>query len=197
VDHRALDSDAISASATTPAEFAAIFDRHFDAVHAYLQRRIGRDLADELSAEAFLIAFAGRARYDLSRSDARPWLFGIATNLLHRHRRQELRELRAYARSSVDPILDSFDGIDARIDASNTRRKLVDALAGVPAEELDALLLLAWADFSYPEIAEALAIPIGTVRSRLSRARARIRAALEVEPAPTQRQPVGDEGGLR
>ena len=197
MDHRALDSDAISASATTPAEFAAIFDRHFDAVHAYLQRRIGRDLADELSAEAFLLAFDGRARYDLSRPDARPWLFGIATNLLHRHRRHELRELRAYARSATDPILDAFDGVDARIDASSTRRKLIDALAGVPAEELDALLLLAWADFSYTEIAEALAIPIGTVRSRLSRARARIRAALEVESTPTQRQPIGDEGGQR
>ncbi len=197
MDHRALDSDAILASATTPADFATIFDRHFDAVHAYLQRRIGRDLADELSAEAFLIAFDGRARYDLSRPDARPWLFGIATNLLHRHRRHELRELRAYARSAVDPILDAFDGVDARIDASGIRRKLVDALAHVPADELDALLLLAWADFSYAEIAEALAIPIGTVRSRLSRARARIRAALAAEPAPTRHQPIGDEGGQR
>lgn len=180
-----------------PAKFAAIFDRHFDAVHAYLQRRIGRDLADELSAEAFLIAFDGRARYDLSRPDARPWLFGIATNLLHRHRRDELRELRAYARSAADPILDAFNGVDARIDASGTRRKLVDALAGVPADELDALLLLAWADFSYAEIAEALGVPVGTVRSRLSRARARIRAALQAEPAPTQRQPIGDERGQR
>lgn len=197
MDHRALDSDAISASATTPAEFAAIFDRHFDAVHAYLQRRIGRDLADELSAEAFLIAFDGRARYDPSRPDARPWLFGIATNLLHRHRRHELRELRAYARSAADPVLDAFDGVDARIDASGTRRKLVGALAGVPADELDALLLFAWADFSYTEIAEALEVPIGTVRSRLSRARARTRAALEAEPAPAQRQPIGDEGGQR
>lgn len=197
MDHRALDSDAISASATTPAEFAAIFDRHFDAVHAYLQRRIGRDLADELSAEAFLVAFDGRARYDLSRPDARPWLFGIATNLLHRHRRHELRELRAHARSAAGPVLDAFDGVDARIDASGTRRKLIDALAGVPADELDALLLLAWADFSYTEIAEALDVPIGTVRSRLSRARARIRAALEIEPAPAQRQPIGDEGGQR
>lgn len=197
MDHRALDSDAISASATTPAEFAAIFDRHFDAVHAYLQRRIGQDLADELSAEAFLIAFDGRARYDVSRPDARPWLFGIATNLLHRHRRHELRELRAYARSATDPILDAFEGVDARIDASNARRTLLDALARVPAEELDALLLFAWADFSYPEIAQALGIPVGTVRSRLSRARARIRMALEVAPAPTQHQSVGDKGGLR
>jgi RNA polymerase sigma-70 factor (ECF subfamily) len=195
VDQRAFDSDAISASAATPADFAAIFDRHFDAVHAYLQRRIGRDLADELAAETFLIAFDSRARYDVSRPDARPWLFGIATNLLHRHHRHELRELRAYARSAADPILDAFDGIDARIDASSVRRELVDALTRVPAEELDALLLYAWADFSYTEIAEALEIPIGTVRSRLSRARARLRTALEAEAVPARHQPFPDEGG--
>lgn len=185
MDRPALDSDAISASTATPADFAAIFDRHFDVVHAYLQRRIGRDLADELAAETFLIAFDSRARYDVSRPDARPWLFGIATNLLHRHHRQELRQLRAYARSAADPILDAFDGVDARVDASSVRRELVDALTQVPAEELDALLLFAWADFSYAEIGQALEIPIGTVRSRLSRARVRIRAALEVEPART------------
>jgi RNA polymerase sigma factor (sigma-70 family) len=183
VDRPALDSDAISASTATPADFAAIFDRHYDAVHAYLQRRIGRDLADELAAETFLIAFDGRARYDVSRPDARPWLFGIATNLLHRHQRHELRQLRAYARSAADPILDAFDGVDARIDASSVRRELVDALIQVPAEELDALLLFAWADFSYAEIGQALEIPIGTVRSRLSRARVRLRTALEVEHA--------------
>jgi RNA polymerase sigma-70 factor, ECF subfamily len=194
VDHSSPDSEAISASTATPADFAAIFDRHFDAVYAYLQRRIGRDLADELAAETFLVAFGNRARYDVSRPDARPWLFGIATNLLHRHRRHELRELRAYARSATDPILDAFDGVEARIDASAMRRGLVDALTDVPAEEMDALLLFAWADLSYSEIGEALGIPVGTVRSRLSRARARIRAALEVEPAP-QPQPIPDQGG--
>ncbi|HEX3175010.1 MAG TPA: sigma-70 family RNA polymerase sigma factor [Solirubrobacterales bacterium] len=195
--HHASDSDAIAASAATAADFAAVFDRHFGAIHAYLQRRIGRDLAEELSAETFLIAFDTRARYDVSRPDARPWLFGIATNLLHRHRRHELRELRAYARSAADPVLDAFEGVDARIDASSVRRHLVDALARVPAEELDALLLFAWADFSYAEIAQALEVPIGTVRSRLSRARARIRTALAVEPAPAQPQPTCDEGGHR
>lgn len=197
MDRPARDSDAISASATSPADFAAIFDRHYDAVHAYLQRRIGRDFADELSAEAFLIAFDTRARYDLARPDARPWLFGIATNLLHRHRRHELRQWRAYARSAVDPVLDPFDGVDARIDASSRSRELVDSLAGVPAEELDVLLLFAWADFSYAEIGEALDVPVGTVRSRLSRARSRIRAALEGAAAPARPQPISDEGGRR
>ncbi len=197
MEHRALDSDAISASAATPADFAAIFDRHYDVVHAYLQRRVGGDLADELAAETFLIAFDKRARYDVSRPNARPWLFGIATNLLHRHHRHELRQLRAYARSAADPILDAFDGVEARVDASSVRRELVDALTRVPAEELDALLLFAWADFSYTEIAEALEIPIGTVRSRLSRARNRMRTELEFEPTPIQPQPIRDEGGHR
>ena len=197
MDRADSDSDAIAASHSTPASFAAIFDRHFDAVHAYLQRRIGRDLADELAAETFLIAFDRRAGYDVTRPDARPWLFGIATNLLHRHRRLERRQLRAYARSAADPVLDAFEGVDARIDASSMRRELVDALAGVPAEELDALLLFAWADFSYAEIGEALAIPTGTVRSRLSRARGRIRAALADDRSPTPLQPSYEEGRKR
>ena len=197
MDRADRDSDAISASQETPASFAAIFDRHFDAVHAYLQRRIGHDLADELAAETFLIAFDRRAGYDVTRPDARPWLFGIATNLLHRHRRLERRQLRAYARSAADPVLDAFEGVDARIDASSMRRELVDALAGVPAEELDALLLFAWADFSYAEIGEALAIPTGTVRSRLSRARGRIRPALAADRSLTPLQPTYEEGRKR
>ena len=197
MDRVERDSDAISASAKTPASFAAVFDRHFDAVHAYLQRRIGRDLSDELAAETFLVALDTRARYDASHPDARPWLFGIATNLLHRHRRQEQRQLRAYARSAIDPVLDAFDGVEDRIDASSVRRELVDALTRVPTEELDALLLYAWADFSYAEIGEALAIPTGTVRSRLSRARGRIRSALTVDRQEPPLQPVYEKGRKR
>lgn len=195
VDDPILDSDAISASATTPAEFAVVFDRHFDAVHSYLQRRVGPDLADELSAQTFLVALDSRARYDTSRADARPWLFGIATNLLHRHRRHEVRELRAYARSGVDLVLDAFDGIEDRVDASSLRRELAEVLARVPSDEMDALLLYAWAELSYPEIGEALGVPVGTVRSRLSRVRGRIRELLDLDRAMGKCQPVGDEGG--
>ena len=194
MDQTTLDSDAISASNRAPAGFAMIFDRHFDAVHAYLQRRVGPDLADELSAQTFLVAFDKRAGYDPAEPDARPWLFGIATNLLRRHHREEVRQFRAYSRSAVDPVLDAFDGVEARLDASEMRRELVDALAGVPAEELDALLLFAWADLSYPEIASALDVPVGTVRSRLSRARGRIQAVLDAGEPPTLGQPVPEEG---
>jgi len=195
VDHTTLDSDAISASNRSPDGFAAIFDRHFDAVHAYLQRRVGPDLADELSAQTFLAAFDARGSYDPAQPNARPWLFGIATNLLRRHHRDEVRQFRAYARSAVDPVTDAFDGIEARLDATQMRRQLVEALADLPAEELDALLLYAWAEFSYPEIACALGIPTGTVRSRLSRARGRIRAALEAGQ-PLSRPVSEEEGSL-
>jgi RNA polymerase sigma-70 factor (ECF subfamily) len=197
MDPTTLDNDAIAASAGAPAGFAAIFDRHFDAVHAYLQRRVGPDLADELSAQTFLVAFDKRGGYDPAQPDARPWLFGIATNLLRRHHRNEVRQFRAYARSAADPVLDAFDGVEARLDASQMRRELVEALAEVPAEELDALLLYAWAELSYSEISSALAVPTGTVRSRLSRARGRIRAALDAETPADLGQRVPEEEGSR
>jgi RNA polymerase sigma factor (sigma-70 family) len=193
VEGNPTDSDAISASLAVPAEFAVVFDRHVEAIHAYLQRRVGRDLADEISSQTFLAAFDGRSRYDLSRPDSRPWLFGIATNLLRRHQRSEVRALRAYARSAADPILDPFEGVEDRIDASNRRRDLVEALSELPGEERDALLLYAWADLSYAEIAEALEVPVGTVRSRLSRARARVREPLEASRATSECKPIPTE----
>jgi len=189
-----LDSDVISASTGVPAGFATIFDRHFDALHGYLQRRVGPDLADELTAQTFLVAFDKRRGYDPAQPDARPWLFGIATNLLRRHRRDEVRQFRAYSRTAVDPVMDAFDGVEARLDASRMRRELVDALAELSAEELDTLLLYAWADLPYPEIARALDVPVGTVRSRLARARGRIRNALDTEASSTVAQPVPEEG---
>lgn len=161
-----------------PEDFAIVFDRHFDAVYAYLQRRIGRDLAEELCAETFLVAFDSRDRYDASRGGARPWLLGIATNLMRRHWRDEVRQLRAYARTAIDPVLDPFDGVEERLDATGERRRLVEGLAELSGPERDALLLAAWAELSYPEIAGALEIPLGTVRSRLSRARERIGSSL-------------------
>jgi RNA polymerase sigma-70 factor (ECF subfamily) len=185
VDDLRHDGEAIAGSLATPAGFGVIFDRHFDAIYGYLQRQVGPDLADELAAQTFLVALDKRDRYDVSRSSARPWLFGIATNLLRRHRRDMKRQLQAYGRTGVDPVLDAFDGLEARVDAAGMRRELADALAQVPTEELDVLLLYAWAELSYAEIAETLALPVGTVRSRLHRARARLRELLATDRART------------
>jgi RNA polymerase sigma-70 factor (ECF subfamily) len=161
------DAQAVAASLAEPEAFAILFDRHFAAIHGYVQRRVGPDLADELAAETFVRAFDRRRRYDVSREDARPWLLGIASNLLRRHWRSERRRLDAYARSA---------GREGGTElAPWLAGELVGALKALPRREREPLLLLAWADLSYEQIALALGIPVGTVRSRIARARTRLR----------------------
>lgn len=84
--------------------FEQLFDRHAVAVHRYLTGRIGRAVADDLLAQTFLVAYEQRPRYDRTRPDARPWLYGIATNLLRRHQRNEIRQYQAWARTGIDPL---------------------------------------------------------------------------------------------
>jgi RNA polymerase sigma factor (sigma-70 family) len=175
VDARITDADAIAASKTDPTRFGVIFDRHVEAIHAYLQRRVGPDIADDLAAETFVKAFGARGRYDVSRESARPWLFGIATNVVRHHRRRERRQLAAYRRSFVTPTLPDNEEVEDRADAAIASRRLARALASLRASQREVLVLHAWADLSYAEIAAALDLPIGTVRSRLHRARRRMR----------------------
>ncbi len=165
------DAELVTASATQPSLFADVFDRHFDVIHRYLARRVGRQLADDLAAETFLQAFKARARYDPAHGDARPWLYGIAANLLRHHYREERRRLMAYARTGVDPLADDLGDADSRADAQALGPRLALALASLPARDREPLLLLAWGQLSYEEIARALRVPVGTVRSRLHRAR--------------------------
>jgi RNA polymerase sigma-70 factor (ECF subfamily) len=173
------DAAAIAASLDSPAAFAVVFERHHPAVHRYLARRIGSDLADELAAETFAVAFAKRGRYDASVADVRPWLFGIATKLAHRHWRREERELRAYARTGVDAAAPSpAESVTARADCAVAGPAIAAALAALTADERDVLLLYAWEELDQPEIAAALSIALGTVKSRLHRARARVRQSL-------------------
>lgn len=193
--HLTSDGAVIAASLDEPSRFATIFDRHFDVIHGYLQRRVGQDLADELAAQTFLIAFDHRPAYDRAYPNARPWLFGIATNLLRRERRQELRRLRAYAKTGLDPLLDPFEGLESRLDASRNGPVLAVALGRVSTEERDVLLLHAWADLSYAEIARTLGVPIGTVRSRLARARGRLRELLGPERATSECRSIRDDEG--
>lgn len=172
------DDVLIRESLREPERFAPIFDRHAAAVHRYLARRIGAP-ADDLLAETFLVAFRLRSSYRPMHLDVRPWLFGIATNVLHRHVRQEERRYRALARAGaleIGPHAD--DPSDDRLDAQALRSALAAALAGLKPADRDALLLLAWAQLSYVEIAATLNIPVGTVRSRINRARRLTRAAL-------------------
>jgi RNA polymerase sigma-70 factor, ECF subfamily len=173
-----LDRAAVRASCDEPRAFSSVFERHFDDVRRYLVRRVGPALGDELASETFVRAFDGRGRFDAERGVVRAWLFGIAANLLRHRARSEERRLRAYARSGVDPVTEELEGVPARIDAQRTGPRLAAALARLSSGEREVVLLYAWADLSYDEIAVALELPVGTIRSRLSRARARLRHEL-------------------
>jgi RNA polymerase sigma-70 factor, ECF subfamily len=180
MEHSRSDSDCLALSLSEPQAFQPIFDRHFEAVHRYLHRRVGRDLADELAAETFAVAFEQRA-ICRATGGVLPWLYGIATNLLRRRWRTERRQLRAYGRSGVDQWAGYEDEAAARADDASLAADLARALAAMRPRERDALLLYALADLSYTEIAFALEVPIGTVRTWLHRAREVARRELAVE----------------
>jgi RNA polymerase sigma factor (sigma-70 family) len=162
----------IEASLSVPSAFAAVFERHFAAVHRYSQQRVGVDAADEIASETFLQAFDNRSRFDVRQPSARPWLLGIATNLMRRRWRDERRQLAAYA--------ETLQGAADDVAIAAPRNPGLDddlaaALVALTRDDRDTLLLFVWADLSYQEIADALAVPVGTVRSRISRARRRLR----------------------
>ena len=159
--------------------FAAVFDRYYAEIHGYVTRRLGRSLADDVAAETFLIAFDRRRRYDVAQPSARPWLYGIAGNLIARHRRAEVRQYRALARTDVTASVDGHgEHVAGRVDAQALRGPLAAALLEIAERDRDVLLLVAWAQLSCEEAARALGIAAGTARSRLHRARRQIRAAL-------------------
>lgn len=173
------DASLIVASLDEPERFAELFDRHAPAIHRYIARRLGRDAADDVTAETFLTAFRIRSRYDASRTSARPWLHGIAAKLIGRHRREEVKALKVLARSGTDPVAQTWtENADDRVAAQAASPALAKALTRLSQGDRHVLLLFAWADFTYQEVAEALDIPVGTVRSRLNRARRKLRGVL-------------------
>lgn len=181
---RAGDAAVILRSRQEPECFAEVFDRYYGQIHDYAARRLGQGLADDVAAETFLIAFTRRERYDLCRPDARPWLYGIASNLISRHCRAEARWYRALARAGTAGGGESpVDRADAWIDAQAQRARLAAALAQVGAGDREVLLLVAWGGLTAAEAGQALGIPAGTARSRLHRARHQIRAVL-AQPGP-------------
>lgn len=178
------DAELIRQSWTDSERFATLFDRHHRPIHRYVARRLGTQAADDIVGETFLIAFRRRESYDLTRSQALPWLYSIATSLVARHRRDEERYLRALRRTGVDPLPEPLaDQITRRVAAQGQERRLAGALADLSQGDRDVLLLVAWGDLSYEETAEALSVPVGTVRSRLHRARRKVRKALGGSPS--------------
>jgi len=182
------DRDVIATSLGQPQRFSAVFDRHYAVVHRYLARRAGTQVADEVASATFVVAFERRASFRSESSSALPWLFGIAANLLRERRREETRRTRLTMRIAAQPHArssESFSGChDDALDETLAR-----ALDALDDGQREALLLYAWAELSYEEIAVALGVPLGTVRSRLSRARTHLRSHLAETDTALQEKP--------
>lgn len=181
--HERSDAELIEASWLEPRNFEVIFSRHYETIRTFLARRIGTNDADDLAAKAFLIAFESRFKYQTDRADARPWLYGIATNVLRRHFRTEQRRLRALAQLRPETATNESDLLDedaviARVDSERMAPHIAAALLGLSKRTRDVVVLVAWEELTYDETAEALGIRAGTVRSRLFRARRQLRDTL-------------------
>jgi RNA polymerase sigma factor (sigma-70 family) len=166
----------LQGSIVDPVAFEAMFVQNFPLVYRFLARRVGNALADDLAAETFAIAYRRRASFDSSLA-ARPWLLGISTLLLRAHWREEKQSLALEARVARQRNATATTTDDAAL-ATALAPQLATALAGLSGDQRDALLLHAWGELSSAEIAVTLGLPAATVRSRLFRARARVREVL-------------------
>jgi RNA polymerase sigma factor (sigma-70 family) len=170
------DSEIIQRSLADPGAFSEIFERHVRPVGGYIRRRIGTDAVDDVISETFLVAFRRRASFDVAWESARPWLLGIATRVVKHHRADEARQWRSFEASAAGQVDAEVPhaASDARLDADAALRALAPRIAALSAKDRDTLLLHAWADLTYEQIADALDVPVGTVRSRLNRVRRKL-----------------------
>jgi RNA polymerase sigma-70 factor, ECF subfamily len=168
------DAEIFRRSIRDPDAFREIFERHASAVHAYARKRIGMTAGEEILAQTFLTAFEKRTRFDTSYESARPWLLGIATNIIRHHLREEREHLTALGKIAREQPEQPVDDV-ARLDAQRMKPTLITALLTLSDGDRETFLLLALGQLTYEEVASALRIPIGTVRSRIHRARTHLR----------------------
>ncbi len=189
-DQAENDAEIVRRSLHDPEAFSVILRRHGDSVFRFLSARVGAETADRLWADVAYEAFRSRGRFEPERATALPWLYGISANVIGRHRREEARHFARIADAATplpvedDPSVAAADALDALA----LRPQLFALLRALPDHERDTLLLHAWEQLSDLEIAEVLGLAPGTVRSRLSRARARLRAGLEPSATPRPKQ---------
>jgi len=175
------DADLIGRSVREPELFTEIFDRYSSEILRYACARLGGDLAEDVTAETFLAAFRQRSRFDLSAGSARPWLYGIAVRQISRYRRAEARRLRLLrsAASVGRPDEEDFGDRSAeRVTAARLGPRLAAVLAGLPRQDRELLLLIAWAGLSYAEAAAAMELTESAIKARLHRIRVRTRREL-------------------
>ena len=187
------DSEIIRRSLEHPRVFAELFDRHARSVGGFAARRIGSDAAEDVVSETFLVAFKRRESFDLTVESSVPWLLGIASRLMRKHRAQEAKNWRTLVATAGQGIDHSHDGTEpliARLDAASSTRRLAPLIAALSTKDRETLLLYAWGDLTYGETASALGVPIGTVRSRLNRVRRRLdpERSTRIEPKSYEKE---------
>jgi RNA polymerase sigma factor (sigma-70 family) len=165
------------------AAFAELYERHARTIYNYLFRRLADwSEAEDLTAVVFLEAFRRRREVVVVEGKLVPWLYGIATNVLRNRRRALWRHRALVERLASEPRTAAPD-IAARTEAATQMRSVLERVARLPRRQQDVVALCLWSGLSYEEAAAALGLPVGTVRSRLARARA---ALVELESPPRQ-----------
>jgi RNA polymerase sigma-70 factor (ECF subfamily) len=157
---------------------------HGPALFGYLARRVGRELAEDLTAQVFVEAIESWPRFDPELGTPRTWLFAIATNLARSHVRKEQRALDVLARTGRDPLdIDPMRATEGRLLAEHEWPRVADALRRLTPVDREVLLLHCFGELDYAEIGRTLGLPVGTVASKMNRIRRKLRSRLTgVEP---------------
>jgi RNA polymerase sigma-70 factor (ECF subfamily) len=188
VSPTANDVELVRRSIETPSLFAELYDRHGGRVVRYVARRVGAIDAEDIAAEVFVRAYSRRAACRGEHGSVLPWLLGVANHVIADHRRVESRRLHALER------LAQTMPTSVEHEHSGLAPELLRALRRVPTADRDALLLVVWGELSYDEAAAALGVPIGTVRSRIARARKRLIGVLGEGDVASAIPGLGGEG---
>lgn len=191
------DNEIVQRSVKDASVFSELFERHARAVAGFAARRIGPEAAEDIVSETFLVAFRRRASFDTSYESARPWLLGIATRLIRKHRATEAKQWNSYVASAGATIDDTTSGMDEatnRLDAEHAMRELGPRIAALSPRDRETLFLFAWGDLTQEEIARALKVPTGTVKSRINRIRRLLTppSTSQNRLTPTQEKEVSD-----
>lgn len=187
----ASDESLLQASATGDQRaFSELYERHARTIYNYLFRRLADwSEAEDLTAVVFLEAFRRRSEVVVVEGKLLPWLYGIATNVLRNRRRALWRHRHLVARLASQPGTDGAPDVAARSEAAAQMRSVLERVARLPRRQQDVVALCLWSGLSYEEAAAALGVPVGTVRSRLSRARTSLESPLaELDGVPRHKQ---------
>jgi RNA polymerase sigma factor (sigma-70 family) len=178
-------------SAGEPSEaiaFGDLFGRHAQAVYSFCARRTADlSLAEDLTSITFLEAWRHRERVPSAQAgSALPWLLGVANNVVRNARRGQRRYRDAVERLPVPSVAPAAeDQAVARSVTEAGLREALDAISALPEREQEVVMLVLWSGLSYEEAATAMSIPVGTVQSRLSRARAKLQISLSTTVTPS------------